>query len=238
MLQQEVVLQKIKEAQGGSEPAKALLVEHNIPLIKSVARRYRNKMIEYDDLMGLGTLGLIKAINNFNADFGVQFSTYAVPMIAGEIKRFIRDDGAIKVSRSIKYDARRINDYIDEYRVFNQKEPTIDEIATHFDMEPQAIMFTLESAKYPISMSAENDEDGLCLADKIPAKGSPEETIDKMLLRDIIIKLPEREKKIIILRYFRDRTQSEIARELNVSQVQISRLESKIIAQMREELLV
>ncbi|MFI3228711.1 MAG: SigB/SigF/SigG family RNA polymerase sigma factor [Bacillota bacterium] len=238
MLQQDVVLQKIKEAQLGSEEAKALLVEHNIPLIKSVVRRYRNKMIEYDDLIGLGTLGLVKAINNFNSDFGVQFSTYAVPMIAGEIKRFIRDDGAIKVSRSIKYDAKRINAYMDEFRQSEQREPTVEEIAKHFDMDINSIMFTLESGKYPISISAENDEDGLCLADKIAAKGTPEETIDKMLLRDIIKNLPDREKKIIILRYFRDKTQSEIARELNVSQVQISRLESKIIAQMREQLIV
>lgn len=238
MLKPDIVLQKISEAQNGSESAKTELIEHNLPLIKSIVRRYRNKQIDYEDLISLGTLGLIKAVNNFDASFGVRFSTYAVPMIAGEIKRFIRDDGAIKVSRSIKADAMKVNKFIEEYRHREQKEPHIDVIAGEFGKDPAEIMFILESSRYPVSIYAESEDDGLTLADKIVAKGSPEETIDKMLIRDIIASLPEREKKIIILRYYRDKTQSEIARELNVSQVQISRLEAKILAKLRKELFV
>jgi RNA polymerase sigma factor, sigma-70 family/RNA polymerase sigma-70 factor, sigma-B/F/G subfamily len=237
MLQGDLVLQKIKEAQSGSEAAKTEIIENNLPLIKSIVRRYKNKQIEYEDLIQLGTLGLIKAINNFDLNYGVQFSTYAVPMIAGEIKRFIRDDGAIKVSRSIKAQAQTINKFIEEYRHREQREPTVDELSEEFDIEPAEVIFVLESVRYPLSIYAESEEEGLSLADKIVAKGTPEETIDKMLLRDVINKLPPREKKIIILRYFRDKTQSEIAAELNVSQVQISRLEAKILSKMRADLI-
>jgi RNA polymerase sporulation-specific sigma factor len=236
MLQQEEILQKIALAQDGSQEAKAELIQSNLPLIKSIVRRYKNKQIEYDDLMQLGTLGLLKAINNFDCSFGVRFSTYAVPMIAGEIKRFIRDDGAIKVSRSIKAQAQKINQYIEEYRQKESKEPQIEHLAKEFNTDAAEIIFILESTRYPLSIYAENEEEGLSLADKIVAKGTPEETIDKMLLKDIIDSLPAREKKIILLRYFRDKTQSEIARELNVSQVQISRLEAKILQRMRNEL--
>lgn len=237
MLQGDQILQKISEAQKGNEQSKAEIIESNLPLIKSIVRRYKNKQIEYDDLIQLGTLGLIKAINNFDATFGVRFSTYAVPMIAGEIKRFIRDDGAIKVSRSVKAQAQKINKFIDEYRHRESKEPSVEELSKEFSIDNAEVIFVLESVRYPLSIYAETEEEGLSLADKIVAKGTPEETIDKMLLRDLIAKLPPREKKIILLRYFRDKTQSEIAEELNVSQVQISRLEAKILAKMKQELI-
>lgn len=236
MLESDVTLQKIKEAQAGSEEAKVLLIENNLPLIKSIVRRYKNKQIEYDDLIQLGTLGLIKAINNFNQDFGVKFSTYAVPMIAGEIKRFIRDDGAIKVSRSIKAETQKLNQFIEEFRHRNEREPTIDDICNEFKIAPADVIFLMDSARYPVSIFAESEEDGLSLADKIVAKGTPEETIDKMLLRDLIASLPPKEKKIILLRYFRDMTQSEIAKEMGVSQVQISRIESKALKQLKKQL--
>jgi RNA polymerase sporulation-specific sigma factor len=237
VLSQEDVLEKIRLAQGGDQNAKAEIISANLPLIKSIVRRYKNKQIEYDDLIQLGTLGLIKAINNFDTTFGVRFSTYAVPMIAGEIKRFIRDDGAIKVSRGVKVEALKINRYIEEFRQTKQIEPTILDIAKEFNIDPPEVMFIMESTRYPLSIYAENEEEGLTLADKIVAKGTPEEVMDKMLLRDLIAKLPPREKKIILLRYFRDKTQSEIAEELNISQVQISRIEAKILKKMRSELM-
>ncbi len=238
MLRGDEILKRITLAQAGDEKAKTEIIESNIPLIKSIVRRYRNKQIEYDDLMQLGTLGLIKAINNFDSTYGVRFSTYAVPMIAGEIKRFIRDDGAIKVSRSIKSQSQKINKFIEEYRHREGREPEIELLSSEFGIDAAEVVFVLESVRYPLSIYAETEDEGLSLAEKIVAKGTPEEIIDKMLLRDIIMALPEREKKIIILRYFRDKTQSEIARELNVSQVQISRLEAKILEKMRSELLV
>ncbi|MDD3946846.1 MAG: sigma-70 family RNA polymerase sigma factor [Clostridia bacterium] len=237
MLESDVTLQKIKEAQAGSEEAKVILIENNLPLIKSIVRRYRNKQIEYEDLIQLGTLGLIKAINNFDADYGVRFSTYAVPMIAGEIKRFIRDDGAIKVSRSIKAETQKLNRFIEEYRHREEKDPSIEVLCEEFHTNPADIIFLMDSARYPISIYAESEEEGLSLADKIVAKGTPEEVIDKMLLRDLISTLPPKEKKIIILRYFRDMTQSEIAREMGVSQVQISRIETKVLKQLKKQLI-
>ncbi|MFW5780522.1 MAG: SigB/SigF/SigG family RNA polymerase sigma factor [Bacillota bacterium] len=237
MLQNEETLQLINEAQNGSDEAKTLLLYHNLPLIKSIVRRYKNKQIEYDDLIQLGTLGLIKAINNFDTNFGVRFSTYAVPMIAGEIKRFIRDDGAIKVSRSIKAQSQKINAFVEEYRHKYDKEPTISQIAKEFDISQQDVVFALDSSKYPVSLYAENDDDGLSLIDRLCAKGSQDDDIDKMIIKDLIKNLDERDKRIIYLRYYRDKTQSEIARELGVSQVQISRLEARIIEKMKKELV-
>ncbi|HIV00129.1 MAG TPA: SigB/SigF/SigG family RNA polymerase sigma factor [Candidatus Stercoripulliclostridium merdipullorum] len=236
MLDSELTLQLIVEAQAGSDRAKQELVEHNLPLIKSIVRRYRNKQIEYEDLMQLGTLGLVKAIKHFDTGYGVRFSTYAVPMIAGEIKRFIRDDGAIKVSRSIKSKTQQINRFIDEYRVKNGKEPTVEEVAEAFGLESGEVIFYMDSARYPLSIYAESEEDGLTLADKIAGKGTPDDAIDKMMLKEVLLSLEPRERKIIMLRYFRDKTQSEIARELGVSQVQVSRLEAKILKKMREQL--
>lgn len=237
MLQNEETLNLIKEAQQGSDDAKSVLLYHNLPLIKSIVRRYKNKQIEYDDLIQLGTLGLIKAINNFDTSFGVRFSTYAVPMIAGEIKRFIRDDGAIKVSRSIKSLSQKINAFTEEFRQKHNKDPQVNDIAEAFGISQQDVVFTLDSSRYPVSLYSENDDDGLSLVDRLCAKGSPDDDIDKMIIKDLIKGLEDRDKKIIYLRYYRDKTQSEIARELGVSQVQISRLEAKIIEKMKKELL-
>ena len=135
MLNQEETLRLIILAKEGSNEAKEKLISENLPLIKSIVRRYKNKLIDYEDLLQLGTLGLIKAINNFNTDYGVKFSTYAVPMIAGEIKRFIRDDGAIKVSRSTKSQALEINKYIDDFRLMTGVSPTLDELHQKFNLE-------------------------------------------------------------------------------------------------------
>ncbi len=237
MLSQEETLRLIKLAQNGDDDAKTALLQNNIPLIKSIVRRYQNKQIEYDDLMQLGTLGFIKAVNNFNTEFGVKFSTYAVPMIAGEIKRFIRDNGAIKVSRSIKAQNQVMSAYIEDYRQNNNRDPSVKEIAEYMKIEEADVVFILDSSRYPVSIYAESDEDGLSLEDKLSAKGSEDDYIEKMVLRDIINKFDERDRKIIFLRYYRDKTQSEIAKELGVSQVQISRLEAKILDRIRKELV-
>lgn len=237
MLSQEQTIEYLKQAQNGDDAAKTALLEHNMPLIKSIARRYVNKQIEYDDLMQLGRLGFIKAINNFDLNYGVRFSTYAVPMIAGEIKRYIRDNGAIKVSRSIKSQNMLLSSFIEHYRAENGKEPSLQEMAEYLKVDATELVFIMDSSKYPVSLYAENDEEGLCLMDRISAKGTHDEYIEKFVLRQIIDTFDERDKKIIYLRYFRDETQSEIAKELGVSQVQISRLESKILERIRKELV-
>lgn len=237
MLSQEQTIEYIKQAQNGDNAAKTALLEHNMPLIKSIVRRYINKQIEYDDLMQLGRLGFIKAINNFDVNYGVRFSTYAVPMIAGEIKRYIRDNGAIKVSRSIKSQNMLLNSYIEGYRCKNGKEPSLKEMADFLNVDTTEVVFIMDSSKYPVSLYAESDDDGLCLVDRISAKGTQDDYIEKFVLRQIIDTFDERDRKIIYLRFYRDETQSEIAKELGVSQVQISRLESKILERIRKELV-
>lgn len=237
MLDHEETMRLIKEAQGGNEQAKSTLLAENMPLIKSIIKRYRNTVIEYDDLIQLGSYGLYKAIMNFDQSFGVRFSTYAVPMISGEIKRQIRDDGPVKVSRSTKALALLINKYCDEFRGEKGREPTIEEIADHFKIDVYEVVFTLDSTRMPVSLYEKYDDDsGGYLIDNIKTVDRTEDLIDKIMLRELISKLDERDKKIILLRYYRDKTQSEVAEILGVSQVQVSRLESKIIAQLKEKL--
>ena len=238
MLSFDETIQLINSAKSGDNASKERLINENLPLIKSIVRRYKNKIVEYEDLIQLGTLGLIKAINNFKIEYGVKFSTYAVPMIAGEIKRFIRDDGAIKVSRSTKSQALELNKYIDEYRVKNGENPTLEHLSTQFNLDQTELVFILDSTRYPVSIYQESEEDVLQLADKIATNDNLDDQLDKLILKDIIAKLPERDKKIIILRYFRDKTQTQVAEELGVSQVQVSRLESKILQKIRESLIV
>ena len=236
MLSPEETLALIERAQNNDEDAKAELLQNNIPLIKSIVRRYQNKQIEYEDLLQLGTLGFIKAVNNFDASFGVRFSTYAVPMIAGEIKRYIRDNGAIKVSRSLKAQNQVINVFIEEYRQKNSRDPSVKEIADYMKIEESDVVFIMDSARYPVSIHAEKDEDGLSLEDKMCSKENQDDYIEKVVLREAIDSFDERDKKIIFLRYYRDKTQSEIAKELGVSQVQVSRLEAKILDRLKKEL--
>lgn len=227
----------IAAAQKGDESAKEALIVNNMPLIKSIAARYRNKMIEYDDLLQLGAMGLVKAINNFDVSFGVRFSTYAVPMIAGEIKRFIRDDGAIKVSRSLKAASLKIQQISGEYKQEHGDAPTVDYLAEKLGLDPQEVVFAMDSSKYPVSIYEKYDDDNSqCVMDKLAGGESGEEMIDRMILKDFIRTLPKREKTVIVLRYFKDKTQSEIAKILGVSQVQVSRIESKIISEMKKAL--
>ena len=236
MLSNEENLQLIALSQGGDEQAKqALIVEHS-PLIKSIVRHFKNKGVEFDDLYQLGCIGFLKAIKNFSTQFNVRFSTYAVPMISGEIKRFLRDDGYIKISRSTKSLSAKITYFIRDYKAKFSESPTVDQIAREFSIEPQEVVFAMDSAKFPLSLYEKSeDESNISLIDKIADNSNGEDNIDKILLKQIISTLSERDKKIIILRYYRDKTQSEVARVLNVSQVQVSRLENKIIAKLKAE---
>jgi len=225
----------ILEAQKGSQEAKTTLIERNSPLIKSVIRRFKNRGVEYDDLYQLGSIGFLKAIKNFSLEFGVKFSTYAVPMIAGEVKRYLRDDGYIKISRSIKSLASKINYFVEDYKVQHGSSPTIEAIAKEFNIEPQEAVFAMDSAKFPLSIYEKaDDENSPSILDKIASKENTDENIDRIILKDVIATLPEREKKIILLRYYRDQTQSQVAKVLNVSQVQVSRLETKILGKIKD----
>lgn len=236
MLDHEETLRLIKESQEGNQEAKSLIIESNMPLIKSIVKRFKNKYIEYDDLIQLGSLGLVKAINNFDSSYDVRFSTYAVPMITGEIKRFIRDDGAIKVSRAVKLLSSKITAYVEQYTKINAHEPTIAELAEEFKTDPEEIVYALDSSHLPVSLYDKYDDDGKNLIEKLPSGDTQEDMYNKIVLNDCIRELPEREKLIITLRYFKDKTQSDIAKLLGISQVQVSRIETKIINKMKTAL--
>lgn len=229
----------IRKAKGGDAGAKEKLLIENNSLIKSIVRRYLGKGVEYDDLYQLAGMGLLKAINGFDESFGVRFSTYAVPMIAGEIKRFMRDDGSIKVSRQIKSQAKRINAFIEEYSSGHGKQPTIKLIAEQFDMPESEVVFTMGSTHMPVSIYNRGDykdEKTQELLDKLPVDDKQEEIIENLQLKTAIEGLPERDRKVIMLRYYRDMTQSEVASMLGVSQVQVSRIENKVMELFRKDL--
>ena len=239
MLDNEQVLRLVKKAQQGDQSAKTVLIEENSPLIKSLLRRFKDKGIEYDDLYQIGCIGFLKALKNFNEEYKVKFSTYVVPMVIGEIKRFMRDDGAIKVSRALKTLNLKINRFIEEFFSSNQRKPTIEEMAHHFNTDEQEIILAMDSAKMPLSIYSPVDDDpeSISMVDRIEEQDDAnEKMVDNIALSEVIKKLSDRDRKIILLRYYFDRTQSEIAKELNISQVQVSRLENKILDNLKNKL--
>ena len=240
MLDDNSTIQYLRLAKQGDNAAKETLINHNVSLVKCIVKRYLGKGVDYDDLFQIACLGFLKAIAGFDESFGVKFSTYAVPMIAGEIKRFLRDDGSVKVSRSLKQAAKEINLFIEEYTTAHGRQPAVSEIAKKFDMDEAETVFVMGSSKMPLSLYGGGDfKDGKEreLIETLPAKDDQEDWLDKMLLRGAIEGLCERDKKVIILRYFRDMTQSEVAKKIGVSQVQISRIESRIIKEFRQKLI-
>ena len=239
MLDSTQILQLVAQAQQGDQNAKSVLLEENSPLIKSVIRRFRDKGVEYDDLYQLGCVGFLKAIKNFNPEFEVKFSTYVVPMVIGEIKRFMRDDGSIKVSRALKTLNMQINKFIDSFTKDNQRSPSIEEIAKHFKIEEQEVVLAMDSAKMPLSLYTpiEDESESLSLIDRIESTEDLNgNMLENIALKELVKNLEERDKKIIMLRYYFDKTQSEIAKELNISQVQVSRLENKILESLKNKL--
>lgn len=239
MLNEEETLRLLALAKEGDKDAKETLLQHNTSLLKSILKRYLGKGVEYDDLFQLACMGFLKAIAGFDTTYGVRFSTYAVPMIAGEIKRFLRDDGSVKVSRALKKTAREMNRYIENYSIAHGRQPTVKELAAAFSVDEEEVVFTLGSSRMPVSIYEQadyKDDKSVSLAEKLPAKDNQDDMIERLVLRQAIAKLPEREQKIVFLRYFRDMTQSEVAKAIGVSQVQISRIESKIMAQFKEDL--
>ena len=237
MLSIEDTLLHIRKAKTGSNESKSILIENNILLVKSIVNHFKNKGVEYDDLVQIGSLGLLKAIYNFNESYEVKFSTYAVPLIIGEIKRFLRDDGEIKVSRHIKYNAYKINKYVEEYQRINGVDPTIEEISNSLQILVDDVILAINSSKIIVSLYEavdDGNEKSQELIDKIPSKEGEDDIVTKIYVKNLLNNLNEREKKIIILRYFRDKTQGEVAKILGVSQVQISRLENKILERLKE----
>lgn len=239
MLSEQDTLYNLRKAKLGDEKAKELLINENVSLVKCIVKRYLNKGVEYDDLFQLACMGFLKAIQGFDESYNVRFSTYAVPMIAGEIKRFMRDDGSVKVSRQMKQTAKEMNEYVASYLIKNGRSPSVKEIADAFSLDESETVFIMGSSRMPVSLYGDTsggDGKERELVELLPAKDDQEDWIDKMLLKSAIDALPEREKKIIILRYFRDMTQSEVAEKIGVSQVQVSRIESKILKEFKDKL--
>lgn len=235
LLNHDETLALISLSQTGDMGARTKLTECNIALVKSIVRGYMGRGTEFDDLMQIGTVGLLKAIDGYDPKFGVRFSTYAVPMIAGEIKRFLRDDGIIKVSRSVKENAAKIYRAQEKLKSEFGRDPTIDELAGELDMPEEDIIFSMDAVRDPVSLSTPIFDDGgknAELADIIADDGK--DISERLLLKQLIAELPPREKKLIMLRFFGDKTQSEIAEILNVSQVQVSRLLTKTLEKMRK----
>ena len=239
MLDNLTVLELVKKAQNGDKDAKNDLIEENSPLIKSVIKRFVGKGIEYDDLFQLGCMGFLKAIKNFNSEFGVKFSTYVVPMVLGEIKRFLRDDGMIQVSRALKSLNLQISRFVENFSKVEGRSPSVEEIAQNFNVEQQEIIMAMDSSKMPISIYSpiEDDSESLSLIDRIEGdEDSNLKLIDSIAIKELIKGLNPRDKRLIMLRYYFDKTQSEIAKELDISQVQVSRLENKILENFRNKL--
>lgn len=239
MLDEKETIEYIRRAKAGDRDAKQILVDGNVSLIKCIVKRYLGKGVEYDDLFQLACMGFLKAIAGFDESFGVRFSTYAVPMIAGEIKRFMRDDGSVKVSRAMKQTAKEMNAFVTDYAAEHGVQPSVREIAEKFHLDESETVFVLGSSRMPVSLYGGGEyKDGgeRELIETLPAKDDQEELIDRLLLRTAIESLSERDRKIIVLRYFRDMTQSEVAEKIGVSQVQVSRIESRIIREFREKL--
>lgn len=233
-------LELLKQAKKGSEIAVNKLVEMNLPLVGSLCKKYTSRGYEYDDLYQIGSLGLIKAINNFDPSFGVKFSTYAVPMIVGEIKRFMRDDGMIKVSRTVKSLARKIYFCKEQLSIELNREPTIDEIAVYSGINKEDIIIAIESSaglQYLYDTIHQDEGNAILLIDKL-SEQSEEDTdiVDKIALKEALTCLDEKSRKIIILRYFKDKTQMQVAKMLGLSQVQVSRIEKRVLKVMKEKL--
>ncbi len=239
MLDEKSTIEYIRKAQAGDNLAKEQLIEHNVSLVKCIVKRYLGKGVDYDDLFQIACMGFLKAIAGFDEGFGVKLSTYAVPMIAGEIKRFMRDDGSVKVSRAMKQTAKEINLFIEEYTGEHGVQPALSQIAEKFGLDEAETVFVMGSSKMPVSLYGGSEfKDGKEreLIETLSASDDQEDMLDRLLLRGAIEELPERDKKIIVLRYFRDMTQSEVAEKIGVSQVQVSRIESRIIKEFREKL--
>ncbi len=242
MLSYDQTMDFILKAKNGDINAKEQLITENENLIKSLVSRFKNKGENYEDLKQIAYVGFIKAINNFDISYGVCFSTYLVPMVIGEIKRFLRDDGIIKVSRVIKMQRLQINNFIEAYKNANNgNSPTIEEVSKSLNINEEEIVLALNCAKIPLSLYDKQEDDDSDnspeLLEKIGDNSREEEKmIDKIMLRGLIDELPLREQKIILLRFFRDKTQSETAKVLGISQVQVSRLESKIISKLKQKI--
>ena len=234
----EQTFELIRRSQDGDKEAKEQLIMLHSGLVWNVVRRFMGRGYETEDLYQIGAIGLIRAIDKFDFGYDVKFSTYAVPLISGEIKRFLRDDGMIKVSRTLKENQWKIKKAMEEMQHEKGREPTMEELSAALSMEPEEIMLSMEAVVEIESMEQNiyaKDGKELTLKDRLAAdKNEQEELMDRLFLEQLLEKLSERERTLIGLRYFENKTQNQVAAILGISQVQVSRLEKKILRRLKE----
>ena len=227
-------------AKAGDTNAMNKLIEANLPLVTSISKKFMNRGYEYEDIYQIGCMGLVKAIKNFDDKYNVKFSTYAVPMIIGEIKRFIRDDGIIKVSRNVKSLAKKLHFDKEALTKKLNREPTIEELAQFSGMDKEEILFALESSasmQYLYEVIHQDDGSPVLLIDKLSENAVEDKNItEKIALKEALRNLDTKSRQIIVLRYFKDKTQIQVAKMLGISQVQVSRIEKKVLQEMRKQL--
>lgn len=234
------ILALLGRAHQGDKEARDILTEKNMGLVHSIARRFQNRGVEMEDLVQIGSIGLLKAIDKFDTGYDVRFSTYAVPMITGEIKRFLRDDGMVKVSRSLKEEAARAYAVREELFFKTGREPALEEIAAELNIDREELVLAMESAVQIESLQKtifQSDGSGISLEDKLPQeKNQQEEVLDRLLLEQMLGMLEPKERELIYLRFFMEKTQTCVAKKMGMSQVQVYRLEKKILSRLREKL--
>ena len=230
----------LKKAMQGDHAAQDKLVAMNTGLVHNIVKRFSGRGFESEDLFQIGCIGLIKAIQRFDSSYGVKFSTYAVPMIMGEIKRFIRDDGIIKVSRSLKETAIKAMAVKEQLTAQNGTEPTLKEIADRLSIAPSELAAAMEAGIRPESLYTVSDDgsrENRPLIERLECdKDYESEIINKLVLRKLLSEFSKRDQQIILMRYFKQKTQTQVAQTLGISQVQVSRIEKKILLKMRERL--
>lgn len=233
-------LQLIPLAKEGNTEALNKLIEANLPLVTSISKKFTNRGYEYEDIYQIGCMGLVKSIKNFDEKYNVKFSTYAVPMIIGEIKRFLRDDGMIKVSRNVKSLAKKLHFDKEALTKKLNREPTIEELAQFSGMDKEEILFALESSasmQYLYEVIHQDDGSPVLLIDKLSENAIEDKNItEKLALKEALRNLDTKSRQIIVLRYFKDKTQIQVAKMLGISQVQVSRIEKKVLQKMRKQL--
>ena len=233
-LPHEETLKLLAEAQSGSEQAKEQLIQQNIPLVKSIVKGYLGRGTEYEDLFQLGSMGLLKAILNYDASFHVRFSTYAVPLISGEIKRFLRDDGPIKVSRLLRENAAKAYRAAEELKKELGREPSTKELAAAAGITEEALIECTDAARAPLSIDEPiSDDSGTTLLHMLSTT-EEESALNRILVRQLLQRFSPRERQVVMLRYFQDKTQSQIAEIIGVSQVQVSRILKAALKKLRE----
>jgi RNA polymerase sporulation-specific sigma factor len=228
----------LQQAKSGDKNARERLINCNLRLVFNLVRRFENRGYEMEDLFQIGTIGLMKAIDKFDLSYNVKFSTYAVPMIVGEIRRFLRDDNPIKVSRSLKKTAYDINRKREELAKELGREPLISEVAGALDLPPEEVVSALEAVQSPTSIHEtlyQDDGDPIYVIDQLKSENSNEGSwFDNIALKELLIKLPEKHRKVLLLRFFQDKTQTEVAKIIGLSQVQVSRIERQALAEIRK----